>query len=119
MGLWFENTRRPETVTTISGRVLGEIFNDLEQSWFGMVCKILFHNCFSFVFLLSSLHSTDTVIDGHALARRVPYKQPVSLLQDPYGGEDQSFKINVELFGKRKVPRDIKVQKIEVRSFLQ
>lgn len=35
-----------------------------------------------------------------------------------YGREDQSFKINVELFGKRKVPREAKVEKIEEFDFL-
>uniref|UniRef100_V5HJ76 tRNA (guanine(10)-N(2))-methyltransferase TRMT11 n=1 Tax=Ixodes ricinus TaxID=34613 RepID=V5HJ76_IXORI len=37
---------------------------------------------------------------------------------DPYSGEDQSFKVNVEIFGKRKVPREVKVEKIEKFDFL-
>lgn len=37
---------------------------------------------------------------------------------DAYGAEDQSFKINVEIFGKRRVPREVKVEKIEKFDFL-
>ncbi|XP_070392050.1 tRNA (guanine(10)-N(2))-methyltransferase homolog isoform X2 [Dermacentor albipictus] len=37
---------------------------------------------------------------------------------DAYGGEDQSFKFSVEIFGKRKVPREVKVEKIEKFDFL-
>ncbi|XP_077518050.1 tRNA (guanine(10)-N(2))-methyltransferase TRMT11 [Amblyomma americanum] len=37
---------------------------------------------------------------------------------DAYGGADQSFKFSVEVFGKRKVPREVKVEKIEKFDFL-
>ncbi|XP_050040715.1 tRNA (guanine(10)-N(2))-methyltransferase homolog [Dermacentor andersoni] len=37
---------------------------------------------------------------------------------DAYSGEDQSFKFSVEIFGKRKVPREVKVEKIEKFDFL-
>lgn len=37
---------------------------------------------------------------------------------DSYGGEDQSFKMNVEIFGKRRVPREEKIAKIEMFDFL-
>ncbi|XP_075546392.1 tRNA (guanine(10)-N(2))-methyltransferase TRMT11 isoform X2 [Dermacentor variabilis] len=37
---------------------------------------------------------------------------------DAYGGEDQSFKFSVEIFGKRKVPREVKVEKMEKFDFL-